>query len=200
MSIKRHFNFPLVYILCIVPMHTMCIHASWNTQGVLVVRCHRRTRARPSPGPLPHLSHPFVAHRHRGGGGGGGRRRAAAGDDDGMRQMVICCVSHAPVAECIGSGVGSRTVNRESGLGTREGTPRRTHTPHLPPILMMWICCGFCADDGTHGATAAAATDCVYVHAPLQMSPPYPGAPTCLKPLTTREHDRNRRSPTAYSG
>ena len=107
MCIKLHFNFPLVYILCIVPMHTMCIHASWNTEGVLVVGATDALAPAHLPGPLPHLSHPFIAHRLRCGGGGGG------GDDDDMRQMVICFVSHAPVAVLRGGGgTGTHTHHR----------------------------------------------------------------------------------------
>ena len=53
MCIKLHFNFPLVYILCIAPMHTMCIHASWNTEGVLVVGATDALAPAHLPGPSP---------------------------------------------------------------------------------------------------------------------------------------------------
>ena len=87
-------------------MHTMCIHASWNTESVLVVG------ATAALAPAHHLSHPFIAPTGTGAVAAAGPGR----DDDDMRQMVmmmmsmICFVSHAPVAECFG------------------GAPAQTHT------------------------------------------------------------------------
>ena len=108
------------YTLCIVPMHTMCIHASWNTEGVLVVG------ATAALAPAHHLSHTFIAPTGTGAVAAAGPGR----DDDDMRQMVICFVSHAPVAECTDSTGGAPACQMLS-----------THARTVPSLSLTVILC-----------------------------------------------------------